>query len=281
MNIRLKSVSFAAGAIALIALSSVAIVSRFASAADQPVVPPGLQKFAESAGVKIVGRIAPAPAGMTGWAAYKGQQPLAFYSTSDGKYFLAGTLFDAQGHDVTKGALIKVVGGQLSGGVWSQLEKSHWIREGNPNSPRIMYVFTDPNCPYCSRLWSDTQPWVKAGKVQIRNILVGILTPTSYGKAAALLSAKDPQKAFHDHQMVQFGINRVSEPGQMKSLNDSGIAPLENVDARIRKELDENQQLMSDLGIDATPALYWKDDDGTLRSSLGEPRNLASVLGLR
>ncbi|MEM5312574.1 thiol:disulfide interchange protein DsbG [Paraburkholderia sp. JHI869] len=278
MNI-LKSIPFAAGATALIVLGSAAIVSRFAAAEDQAAVPTGLQKLADSAGVKIVGRITPAPAGMNGWAAYKGQQPLAFYSTNDGKYFLAGTLFDAQGHDVTKGALLKVVGNQLSGGVWSQLEKSHWIGEGNPKAQRIMYVFTDPNCPYCSRLWSDTQPWVKSGKVQIRNIIVGILTPTSYGKAAALLSSKNPEQAFHDHQVVQFEVNRTSGPGHMKSLNDSGIAPLTSVDEKTKAELNENQQLMSDLGADATPALYWKDSDGALKSTLGEPPDLASILG--
>lgn len=62
-------------------------------------------------------------------------------------------------------------------------------------APRIVYVFTHPNCPFCAKLWLDARPWVDGGKVQLRHVLVGILGPTSAGKAAALLTAKDPSAA--------------------------------------------------------------------------------------
>ena len=73
---------------------------------------------------------------------------------------------------------------------WKQLESSTWIADGSKKAPRVVYVFTDPNCPYCNKFWSDARPWVKADKVQLRHVMVGILGPTSPGKAAALLSAK-------------------------------------------------------------------------------------------
>lgn len=32
--------------------------------------------------------------------------------------------------------------------VWKNLEKATWIQDGQKNAPRIVYVFSDPNCPY-------------------------------------------------------------------------------------------------------------------------------------
>ncbi|KHK50959.1 hypothetical protein PI87_22005 [Ralstonia sp. A12] len=230
--------------------------------------------------MRIVGDMLPAPPGMKGWAAFKGQQPLAFYSTNDGKYVIVGTMIDAHANDLTRSPLEKAVGSQLSDGVWKQLEQSHWIAEGNPAAKRTVYVFTDPNCPYCSRLWADMQPWVKAGKVQVRNIVVGILTPTSNGKAAALLAARNPAQALRDHETVQFAINRQSMSGHMKSLESSGIEPLPTIDAETQQKLDHNVQLMTSLGVEATPALYWKDEGGLIKVSMGaQSSKLPAILG--
>lgn len=279
MRLGFKLVPLAVGALALIGLSVSVFASRSASDAERSAIPVGVTKLASDAGVQIAEASIPAPDGMKGWAAFKGQQPLAFYSTNDGKYVIAGTLFDAKGNDLTRAPLLKAVGPMLSDGLWGRLANSHWIGEGNPDAKRILYVVTDPNCPYCSRLWRDTQPWVRAGTVQVRNIVVGILTPTSYGKAAALLAASNPEQAFHDHQAAQFEVNKSNAPGRMKSLNGSGITPLTSVDSKLKQKLAANQQLMADLGVNATPALFWKDDEGAVKSALGEPRDLASILG--
>ena len=82
---------------------------------------------------------------------------------------------------------------------WGQLEKSHRIAGGRESAPRTVYVFTEPKGPYCNKLWADARPWVDAGKLQLRHVMVGILTPTSAGKAAALLDAKDPAAALDAH----------------------------------------------------------------------------------
>ncbi|RDU99478.1 thiol:disulfide interchange protein DsbG [Trinickia dinghuensis] len=185
-----------------------------------------------------------------------------------------------QGGDMTKPPLEMAGAGQVSAGVLGQLERSHWIAEGNPDAKRIVYVFTDPNCPYCNRLWVDMQPWVKTGKVQVRNIVVGILTPTSYGKAAALLEAQHPRQALHDHEVTQCKVNAHSEPGHMKSLDATGIAPLTTIDAATKQKLDENAKLMTALGIEGTPAIYWEDANGRLRRSLGaQSSQLPAILG--
>ncbi len=52
-------------------------------------------------------------------------------------------------------------------------------RDGKDNAPKIIYMFSDPNCPYCNRFWQLARPWVDSGKVQIRHIMVGILSHDS------------------------------------------------------------------------------------------------------
>lgn len=170
---------------------------------DSGSLPPALRVL-QKQGVHVVSDKLPAPPGMKGWAGYHGQQPMAFYTTADGKSVIIGTMIDAKARDLTRAPLEKAVAPALSDGLWGQLSKSTWIVDGNPKAKKIVYVFTDPNCPYCSRLWGDLRPWVDAGKVQIRNIIVGILTPTSYAKAAALLASKDPVAALHSHEEAQF-----------------------------------------------------------------------------
>ncbi|MEM5387269.1 thiol:disulfide interchange protein DsbG [Paraburkholderia phymatum] len=284
MTSRTKFIMYAASALTLTAAASALVAMGAERGRNGPPggtsIPAALQTLSKETGMQIVGPTLPALPGMKGWAAFKGQQPLAFYSTDDGKYVIVGTMIDAQANDLTKSPLEKAVGTRLSGGVWGQLEHSHWIVDGNPAAQRIVYVFTDPNCPYCSRLWADSQPWVKAGKVQVRNIIVGILTPTSYGKAAALLAAQHPEQAFRDHEATQYNVNANNAPGHMKSLDSTGIAPLATIDAATKRKLDENGQLMAALGADATPALYWEDAHGLLQTSLGAPSSqLAAIFG--
>ena len=72
--------------------------------------------------------------------------------------------------------------GSADSTAWRQLEASHWIADGRDGA-RVVYVFTDPNCPYCNKLWSEARPRVAAGKIQLRHVIVGILTPTRPGKA--------------------------------------------------------------------------------------------------
>jgi thiol:disulfide interchange protein DsbG len=78
------------------------------------------------------------------------------------------------------------------------IHQATWISEGS--GPGVIYIFFDPNCPYCHRLYLNTRDWIKAGKVRLRWIPVGVLTTTSPGKAAALLGADDPVQAFYDNE---------------------------------------------------------------------------------
>jgi thiol:disulfide interchange protein DsbG len=277
-SLRLHLPSLAASAASL-ALVGAALA---ASAPDAAAPRPPALKALEAHGLTVVGTF-PAPGGLTAWAAYAGQQPVALYATPDGKHVIAGTMLDADGKDVTRTALEQAVRAPMAAGVWKQLEASRWIADGKPDAPRTVYMFTDPNCPYCNKFWSDARPWVDSGKVQIRHVLVGILTPTSQGKAAALLADRNPSAALASYEGSQAAANaKAIAAGHAKPLADGPLKPLDKVPAAVATQLEGNEKLMASLRFEATPAFVWRDAAGKMQTRVGAPESaLAAILGPR
>lgn len=236
----------------------------------------------EKRGVTVVGTF-PSPGGVTAWAAYSGEHPIALYVTPDGRHVIAGTMLDAEGNDTNRVALENAVRKPMTDGVWGRLDASHWIADGNQKAPRIVYVFTDPNCPFCNKFWSDARPWVDSGKVQLRHVMVGILTPTSAGKAAALLADRNPAGALAAYEREHTGGNaKALASGRPKPLNDSGLKPLASIPPAVQAQLDANEKLMASLGLNATPAVVWRDAKGGLKMTQGAPDEaLPQIFGPR
>jgi thiol:disulfide interchange protein DsbG len=154
----------------------------------------------------------------------------------------------------------------------SQLQRAAWIADGSDAAPRVVYVFTDPNCPFCNRFWSDARPWVDAGKVQLRHLIVAVLTPTSAGKAAALYSSKDPASAFAAHEGANAPANaRLMAAGHIQPLGDLGIKSLPHVPAAVQAMLDNNERLMASLHLDGTPGVVWTNANGVIQARAGVP----------
>ncbi len=266
--------------------TAVAVVIAVAAAAaavavSAPSLPAPLQAL-QKQGLAIVGSFA-SPGGLTAYAAHVGTEPVALYATPDGRHVIAGTLFDANGRNLTSGPLEKMLAKPIADSVWGRLEKSRWIADGRDGAPRIVYVFTDPNCPYCNKLWADARPWVDAGKVQLRHVMVGILTPTSAGKAAALLADKDPAAALDAYERSHVASNaKTLAGGRPRPLGDDGLEPLAQVPPALSAQLEANAALMAAHGLRATPALVWKDARGGIRMSQGAPESgLSDVFGPR
>ena len=236
----------------------------------------------EKQGMTVVGTFA-SPGGLTAWAAYIGQQPVALYATPDGKHVIAGKMLDSEGRNVTREALDKAVRGPMSAGLWKQIESSHWIADGEPKAPRTVYVFTDPNCPYCNKFWADARPWVDTGKVVLRHVMVGILTPTSSAKAAALLADKNPSAALAAYERGHAAENaKALSSGHPGPLSNDGLKPLANIPVAIQAQLDANEKLMAAMGLQATPAMVWRDQAGTVQMRTGTPEGaLAEIFGPR
>ncbi|WP_397451954.1 thiol:disulfide interchange protein DsbG [Pseudomonas sp. NA-150] len=243
------------------AISLIALQSSFAQAEELPAP----IKALEAKGAKIVGSF-DAPDGLRGYAAQYQNEGIAFYLTADGKHVVAGNLYDEKGEDLSKAPLDKLVYAPMAKEVWAKMEHSNWIGDGSKTAPRVVYLFSDPNCPYCNMFWSQARPWVESGKVQLRHIMVGVISETSPAKAAALFADKAPETALHDHE---------------KAGRSSTLKPLDNIPKDIQAKLDANMQLMTDLGLSATPSIFYMDDNGRLQQQQGAPRPemLGKILG--
>ena len=224
-------------------------------------------KAVEARGAEVVGRFE-APGGLKGYAARYNGQGMALYLTPDGEHVLIGSLLDANGEDLTRGQLEKLVYEPLGKEMWTRMQDSSWIADGKADAPRIVYMFSDPNCPYCNMFWKQARPWVESGKVQLRHIMVGMLRADSAGKSAALLSAKDPQAALNEHEAAG---------------KASKLKALEKIPAELEEQLTANLMLMGELGAQATPAIFYLDDNGRLQQHQGAPRPdaLEEIMGSR
>ncbi|MBU0851017.1 MAG: thiol:disulfide interchange protein DsbG [Gammaproteobacteria bacterium] len=235
-----------------------------ASVALAQDLPPAVQAV-EARGAEVVGSF-DAPGGLKGYAARYNGQGIALYLTPDGDHVLIGSLLDATGEDLTRAPLEKLVYEPLSKEMWQRLESSTWIQDGAVEAPRIVYLFSDPNCPYCNMFWKQARPWVESGDVQLRHVMVGMLRPDSAGKSAALLQAENPAAALNRHETAG---------------KASKLEPLEEVSPKLTEKLEANLTLMGAMGASATPAIYYLDGNGRLQQQQGAPRpdSLAEIMG--
>ena len=226
---------------------------------------PDVLRGIEKHGFEVVGEF-DAPGGLRGFAGMVGgQQPAAAYVTADGTHVLVGSLFDAEGNDVARETLEKTVAGPITAKTWAALEASAWVADGKADAPRVVYTFSDANCPYCHRFWDAARPWVNDGKVQLRHIMVGVIREDSPGKAAAILAAKDPSAALLQNETA---------------FETGGITPIA-LSAEVSAKLDANQRLMNELGFQGTPAILFKDAAGNLQRRAGMPQgaDMQKVMG--
>ena len=126
----------------------------------------------------------------------------------------------------------------------------------------MVYVFSDPNCPYCFQFWQQARPWVNEGKVQLRHIQVGVIREESRGQVASLLLSKHPEALFAE----------INEHKGKKKLDN-----LQKIPTEIAEKIDFNQSLMGKYGFFATPSIIWKNRAGEFKSAQGMAKNLKEI----
>ena len=138
--------------------------------------------------------------------------------------------------------------------LWQRLSQAAWVEEGAHNPQHLFYVVTDANCPYCNELWQKLQPFYGQG-LRVRYVMVGILSDSSPGKAAAILEARDPVAALDQDETGY---------GKLSADLGGGIRPLAKPKPRTLAALKNNERLMRDLGGQGTPMLIYRDSKGEL-----------------
>lgn len=203
-----------------------------------------------------------APSGLTGYAASMQGRELAVYLTSDGQHAIIGNMVDADGNNLSTEPLERLVTGPQNALDWEALGESAWIADGDDSAERIVYTFTDPNCPFCSQFWQSARPWIDAGDVQLRHVMVGILQRDSPRLAISLLAAEDPASTLNAHE------------------SGNPVEPLESLSREWEMELQKNHDLMKSFGLHATPSILYMED-GKLQMSQGAPNKdkLEEIMG--
>lgn len=230
------------------------VVTTAACTGAEPDYPAPIEAL-QARGVRIVGTF-DAPGGLTGYAAISNHQPLSLYVTKDGRHVIVGAMLDSEGKFVHRETVRQMVAEPLSEYTWRQLKNSTWVSEGAENAPRTVYVFSDPNCPYCYMFWKQARPWIESGKVELRHVMVGVISKTSANKAAAILTAENPEQMLVKNK---------------KQFPQGGIEPMAKVPAKIQDNLVTNFQLMRQLGLRGTPSIVYRNDQGVVRFWRGLP----------
>jgi thiol:disulfide interchange protein DsbG len=148
---------------------------------------------------------------------------------------------------------------QAAAAMLADIKQTTWIRDGK--SAHVMYVFFDPNCPYCHKVFEMLRPQVQRGEVELRWVVVGKLMTTSTGKAAAMLEAKDPTEALYRNER---GFSQAT--GSFGGIEEEPAPRAETL-----HKLDANLALLNRSGFDAVPALLFRTKDGKADFIRGAP----------
>ena len=212
----------------------------------------------EDRGAEIVGEF-DAPGGMKGYVGEMQGRPMSAFLTADGKHVIIGTLLAEDGTNISQME-------PRFAEAWSKLEDSDWVADGSDDAEVVLYTFTDPNCPYCYRFREMANPWIEAGKVQLRHILVGILKEDSAPKAATILATDDPESALRQHH---------------ENYEEGGIEVDRSVVSQTYNDVMANGELMSSLGLQATPSTFYRNAEGKIAMKPGvpNPKDLDTMMG--
>lgn len=254
--------AFAISSSVLLALPTRSPAADAPTATDKPAVLQSLER-------EGVSGLQPFETGsdLRGYAGFAGQQPLAVYLSRDGGA-IVGSRIGADGKPLDVERVKALVEKPMGEAMWSRLASSGWVQDGKIEAPRVVFMFSDPNCPYCNRFWEIARPWVAAGKVQLRHVVVGVIRADSATKAAAILEAADASAALRRNE---------------RQFAQGGIKPARNVSKPVAQKLDANQRLMTELGFRGTPGIVYRDAQGIVRRASGMPPDdaLAAILGPR
>lgn len=239
-------------------------MTTVASAEIKPNLPAPIEAL-QARGVQIVGTFE-APGGLIGYAGIIGRRPVAIYLTEDGQHAVVGSMINGDGDFINRDTLQQMVAEPMSERIWAQLENSAWVPDGAVDAPRTVYVFSDPNCPYCYKFWQQSQPWIQAGKVQVRHVVVGIISDSSPNKAAAILTADNPEQMLVKNK---------------KQFAEGGITPMEDIPAQVQSKLIANLQLMRQFNLRGTPGIVYRDDQGHVQFWRGVPPDnaMSTIMG--
>lgn len=186
---RASSLAFAVLATSLLSLSATANTLNQEAAE--------LVKKMSKGTVEIVKTFDAKEIGMTGVVVKRGGKPLVVYVDSRTKTMFSGVFITEDGTNLAQKYNDSEVPKPDMKAYWDKAQQTAYVSYGSDKAPALFYVLGESNCGYCKRLHNEIKPLVKAGKVQVRWILLGF-NDQADDKAAGVLTAIDPVSAIED-----------------------------------------------------------------------------------
>lgn len=230
--------------------------------------------------------------GMDGWIAmYQGQEQY-YYITADGKAFVTGLMFGADGRPVTieqvkalqeqggefldllaanstepesladvKAETSIVDSGKMNSPaerMFADVEKANMIRLGSASAP-VIYSFIDPQCPHCHDFIKQVRTsYLDKGLIQIRLIPVGFMKG-SPEQAALLLASPDAESRFYKHL-----------DGDKEAIpTKEGIST---------QAVQKNMAVMQSWKFDVTPLTVYRSRGGEVKIIRGVPQDIPGLI---
>jgi thiol:disulfide interchange protein DsbG len=197
------------------------------------------------------------------------------YTTADGRYVFMGDLFGPDGSDLSNSytrqylpaAATQQPQSAPAAQIGKQLSTVTQFQVGNPKAPKHVVMFIDPNCIYCHMTYEALEPYVKDGGLRLSIVPVGVIKPSSVGRAEALLMAKDPAQALSQDE-AQFDVQD----------EEGGLPEAVNPPAKVVAEITADDAFMQSNNIDETPYLLFRDASGAVQAVPGEPQDIKTFV---
>lgn len=172
------------------------------------------------------------------------------YTNEDAKYFFVGNLIDLKAQKNLTDERESI----LTAIDVKSLPLTQAIKHVKGKGERIIYLFSDPDCPYCQHLEKELK---NIDNITIYLFLYPIksLHPNSENMAQQIWCSKDQYKTWQDYL-----INK-KQPTSVKICTTP---------------IDKNIQLAKKLAIDGTPTFFLKD--GTRVSGARDAEEIESLL---
>ena len=239
------------GSIVLLATSW--LVQAEAGTADDPVVVIK-QRLAEAVpGLKIV-KVSPSP--ITGIYEVESNNPNLIYISADGKYFVAGDIYQVEDGRITN--LAEARREQTRAELIHSVDESKQVvfkPEGMEPKAKVT-VFTDVDCGYCRKLHGEVARMNELG-IQVNYMAfprAGIGS-SSYNKMVSVWCADDQQTAMTEAKAGKMPASKTCE-----------------------NPVAEQYELGNQIGVNGTPAIVL--EDGRLIPGYVPADSLAKGLGL-
>jgi thiol:disulfide interchange protein DsbC len=177
-----------------------------------------------------------------------GSQPLVFYTDKEMKYVMAGNLVSlADKKNITRERKEEFM--KLNQEGLKELQKHTDFTFGKVGSQKYIYLWTDPDCPFCKKAEPVVEKWANEKGVEVRVILFPLpIHPQAFEKSVALICDKrgweEYKSGYSSNNQCKDGKKKIEDNFQFAERYDiSGTPTFVGMNGKIHTGLPTEKDL--------------------------------------